>query len=250
MTCQNNTYGIVNTKTPREVVLLNTVGGCSWGRCAFCDYCNTFSRNTLEAVTHNASVLAQVTGVSNTLQIVCSANFVELPIATWFDIKHTCQARGIHTLIVETHWLYRKEVAHIRDFFAEAGVAVKLVYGIQTFDFFRREAEWFTGYGDVDAETLANYTDSINLLIGVRGQTLDDIVSDITTAKTYFSHTSIFAYEPFEGAALLRDNELMDAFYTSEVFDSIKDDPSIEILDGLDSRAPDHMGYVGVGAQY
>lgn len=251
MTFQTNMYGVVHNKTPREVVLLNTVGGCSWHRCAFCEYCNTYSRTALEAEKQNKQTLASVQGIYPTLQVVCSASFAELPVATWYDIKNKCYEKGINTLIVEMHWIHRESNALIRDFFQRGPIFinVQFIYGIETFNFRRREVEWFKGYGNISLNELKKYADSVNLLIGVKGQTMNDIENDIEIAVNHFVRTNVCVFEPND-TPVQRDWDLTNEFYESALFAKYKDDPRIEILDGLDKRAPDNLGFVGVGPSY
>lgn len=249
MTFQTNMYGVIHKKTPREVVLLNSVGGCSWRRCAFCEYCNTYSRTALEAEKLNEGTLCSVQGVYPTLQIICSASFSELPMITWYDILDVCQQRGIKTVVVESHWIFREHHSLIRDFFKASGIDVQIIFGLETFDFQRREVEWFKGYGRVTLEDVKKYADSVNLLIGVRGQTLESIEKDFETAVPNFVRTNVCVFEPND-TPVERDDELVEAFYNSELFAKYKDDPRVEILDGLDRRAPDTLGFVGVGPQY
>lgn len=247
MTHQINDYGVVYTKTPREVVLLNTVGGCSWAKCAFCDYCNTFGRTALDAEKKNRETLSKVTGSWSTLQIICSANFIEVPTATWFALRQLCNAKNIKTLILETHWIHREHDYAIRQFFK--GIRVEMVYGIETFNYNRREVEWFKGYGHISIEELKLYADAINLLIGVRGQTLDEIKHDIILALNNFKKVFIYVFETND-SDVQRDNALIDAFYNSDLFATLKNQINVEILDGMDSRAPDNLGFVGTGARY
>lgn len=251
MSNQHNVYGVVDTKLPREVVLLNTVGGCSWHNCAFCDYCNTFSNDAHAADRHNSAVLSKVTGIYGRLQIVCSANFMELPVMTWFNIAEVCNLHNIHTIIIESHWIYRGENgdSHVIDFFNKRDITVKVTHGIETFDYDMRERRWFKGYGNVQPEELRHYANHVNLLIGVMGQTLDGIIKDIMIALVNFEHVYVYAFESNE-TDVIRDKALMNQFYNSDFFTHNKTNPSLEILDGSDFRAPDHMGFVGVGAQY
>lgn len=247
MTIQPNNYGIVHTKTKREVILLNTVGGCSWGRCSFCEYKDTFSRNAQAAVINNRHVLEQLTGIYGVVQVICSASFVELPMSTWYDLRETCQRLGIHTLIIEMHWIWRNEQQRILEFFND--FTIRPVYGLETFNFVRRETEWFKGYGPVSIVDLKKYAFGINLLIGVKGQTMADIEEDVLMAKQYFGLVNVLVFEPND-TAVERDWDLCETFYNSDLFLKMKDDPQFEILDGLDRRAPDNLGFVGEGAKY
>lgn len=248
MQYQTHLYGVVETKLPREVVLLNTVGGCSWHNCAFCDYCDTFCTTGYDAALANANVLNHVTGRFGRLQIICSANFSELPIATMQDIGLLCNARHISDIWVETHWIHRDTDKVIRQLFKEYAVNVHFIYGVDTFNVAMREIQWFKGYGEVTPEQLAVYADEVNLLIGVRGQTVPGIMQDIEIALTHFLRVYVYAFEP-NSTSVERDDALLNELYTSAYFREIQSN-RIEFLDGLDSRAPDNLGYVGVGPQY
>jgi hypothetical protein len=78
---------------------------------------------------------------------------------------------------------------------------------------------------------------------------MDDIEKDFRIATENFIRTNVCVFEPND-TDVERDNELMEEFYNSALFRDFKDDPRVEILDGLDRRAPDNLGFVGVGAQY
>lgn len=249
MTVQPNLYGVVHSKIKREVVLLNTSGGCSWGRCAFCEYHYTYSRNAYEAAQFNKSVLANVRGVYDTLEVMCSASFVELPMETWYDLYDTCIKNGIKTIHIEMHWIHRKQVSRIREFFARGGITCVIVFGVETFDFYRREVEWYKGYGHATPEQIAEYADGINLLIGVKGETLESIEADVNIALSNFKIVNLLMFEPND-SPIERDNYLVDLFYNSKLFRDIHNLENVQILDGLDRRAPDNLGYVGVGAHY
>lgn len=248
MTIQPNVYGIVATKRPREVVLVNTVGGCSWHRCVFCEYCDTYSRTEHEAEIFNRSSLSNVTGAYGILQIVCSASFIELPTATWIDIRNLCVSKSISILMVESHWMHRQHDKDIRDFFR--GVCeIEVTYGVDSFDMNRRELEWFKGYGNFDISELKEHASAVNLLIGVEGQQLEEICHEIEFAVSNFPRVNVIAFEEND-TPVKRDKEVLENFYHSDTFYKYKDDPRVEIMDGCDSRAPDNLGNVGVGCRY
>lgn len=248
MTVQPNDYGVVHTKTRREVVLLNSVGGCSWGRCAFCEYHDTYSRNAQQARVSNRRVLDKVSGIYDTLQIVCSASFPELPMSTWYDIREVCRNKGIKKLIIELHWTWREEQSRIVEFFD--GIEILPIYGVETFDFFMREVCWFKGYGRITPAELRKYAWSVNLLIGVKEQTMEGITADVQSAvEAGFGLINLLVFAPND-TTIERDNDLCEQFYQSELFQNIKNNPQFEIVDGLDRRAPDNIGNVGAGSDY
>lgn len=249
MTIQPNLYGVVHTKIKREVVLLNSVGGCSWGRCAFCEYHYTYSHNVYEAARFNKSVLDNVRGLYDTLQVMCSASFVELPMETWYDIYDVCQMNGIKNLHLEMHWLHKDQIPRIREFFGRGGITCAIIFGVETFDFYMREVNWYKGYGHATPEEIAQYADGVNLLIGVKGETLESIEKDVNLALSKFRLVNLIAFETND-TPVTRDTQLLNDFYNSPLFYSIAHLPNVEILDGMDRRAPDNLGYVGVGAHY
>lgn len=123
-------YSQITNKIKREIVLLKA-RPCVWSKCAFCDYIEDNSTCTKETIEINQTILNKVTGQYGVLEVIDSASVFELPQETLNSIKHIIQIKHIHTLFIESHWIYHQRIQEIRNFF-EINVIVKS--GVETFD--------------------------------------------------------------------------------------------------------------------
>jgi len=236
-------YAPVAEKYPREVVLLRTQG-CFWKQCAFCDYYSDSSPDENENVALNREVLAKVTGKYGSLQVIDSASVFELPPENIKDILELCESLKIREVILETHFLYRDELSELAEKFRRCGVKTKYILGLETFDADIREDLFKKGIGKIENSQIAEGFAWANFLYGFEGQTLDGIMSDIRLGLKLFERITLSAFIP-NTTKIKRDNALINEFYESNLYKSIKDSKRVEILDILDSRAPDLLGGVG-----
>ena len=82
-------YSVVRHKYPREIVMLRGTG-CSWKKCAFCDYHLDFSTDTNKNFLLNKEVLSKVTGCYGVLEVDNCGSFTELDSSTMEEIKRVC----------------------------------------------------------------------------------------------------------------------------------------------------------------
>ncbi|WP_231385215.1 hypothetical protein [Candidatus Stoquefichus massiliensis] len=100
----------------REIVLLKAKP-CAWSICTFCDYIEDNSTCLEEMIAINHTVLDQITEEYGILEVIDSASIFELPQETLERIKQIIQAKHIHTLFIESHWLYYQHSQEIKKFF-------------------------------------------------------------------------------------------------------------------------------------
>jgi hypothetical protein len=236
-------YGIVTEKLPREVVLLQSIGGCSYGKCAYCDYKDDYAPTALSAIAVNRAALDNVTGTSSVLEVLNSASFSELPADNILDIFDICQKHSINTLITEQYWAFRGAIPRYKTMFGRIGVDIKFICGVETFDENYRENVLKKGMPNVSAEKIALYYSWVNLLFGITGQSLDKLKQDIDMAFSLFERVNLCIFEN-NTTNLKRDNRLINELYNSAFFAELKNNPRIEILDYADDRAPDKLGGV------
>ncbi|GHU36026.1 radical SAM protein [Clostridia bacterium] len=227
-------YSKVYSKYPREVVLLNSVGGCSWAKCSFCDYYTAFSANFPECGEFNKRFLANIDGEFGVLQVINSASFSEFPLATVFDIRDICANTHIKTLITEQHFLFAGENRRIAEFFSNTGTTVKFICGVETFDEDFRERVLIKGMQRVSPEMIAESFQWVNLLFGVKDirggrDPLERLQSDLDIAYNLFERINICVFGENTTNAK-RDGEAVERFYNSDFFNSIKDDPRTDPL--------------------
>lgn len=109
-------YSVIPEKNRREIVLLRAFP-CAWGKCSFCDYIEDNGRDEKEMAEQNRQVLSWVTGETGVLEVINSGSCFELPRGTLEDIRKIVHEKNIRRLIFESHWIYRKRLDEMREFF-------------------------------------------------------------------------------------------------------------------------------------
>ena len=217
-------YSLINDKMPREFLLLQGTG-CRWKRCTFCDYHTDSSPSPFET---NRHVLDKVTGKHGVLDIINSGSAMELDDKTIELIKQVVAEKGIRTLWFEAHYMYRHRLADFAAQFAPA--KVKFRCGIESFEPTLRTS-WNKGVApDVTPQDVAKYFKGVCLLCCTQGDSKERILSDIATARKYFEYFSINLFCN-NSTTVKRDDELA-AWFKAEVFPTLKECDSIEVLLG------------------
>lgn len=215
-------YAVIHEKFPREFVLLQG-RGCRWAKCLYCDYHADVSSSPYET---NLPVLQQVTGCYGVLDVINSGSAPELDADTLRLIRETVQARGIHTLWFEAHYIYRHRLEDFARQFAPA--QVKFRCGIESFDGALRERLRKGISAEVRPDDVARYFKGVCLLCGMEGDTRERILSDIAIARRHFEYASVNLFCP-NSTPVKRDDELCQ-WFLDEVYPALKDDTNFEVL--------------------
>lgn len=228
----------------RECVLLVSLG-CSWGKCAFCDYQDDKSSSVLACDAVNKKVLKQVKGKEigvSTLDVTCSASYTELPFTTMNYIRDTCIEKGIKTVILEGHYIYRDSNHYFTDFFGCYGIKVLFRCGVETFDEHIREDILHKGLPNVTPEQLAEHYDWINIMFGMEGQTIDRLKKDIEIGFKYFKRINLSIYTSVKGGPK-RDEDAIREFYEGNLYRELTLNPNIDIYDEWDEGNEHKVGH-------
>jgi hypothetical protein len=209
---------------PREVVLLKGLP-CIWGRCAFCDYVedNTRDEEWIQRVADEN--LARVTGEFGRLQLVNSGSIQELPAGVREHIRDLLKARGIGEFWTESYWAYRGRFEEMRRFF-EADT--HLFLGVETFDDRVRNGVLNKSMHWAGPDEVAALTDSICLMVGLRGQTRETVRRDIDLLLAKFRYGIVNIFTPNLLSAGLLDEEIRAWF--AEEFAWLAKHPSVDVL--------------------
>ena len=162
-------YSEITEKIKREIVLLKA-RPCIWSQCRFCDYIEDNSTCLQEMIEINDEVLNKVTGKYGVLEVIDSASIFELPQQSLDRIKEIIHTKHIHTLFVESHWLYHKRIQEIRDFF---GIKVIVKIGVESFDNEFRNTFLNKNACFESVDELKKYFDSPCLMVGIQGHCLN-----------------------------------------------------------------------------
>ncbi len=218
-------YSIIENKNKREIVLLRG-SGCVWKKCTFCDYHFDYSKNIEDNYKLNKDVLNKVSGVYEKLEIINSGSFCELDIDTREYISKICKLNNISEISVELHWVFRGEIEKIKKFFYPIHVNFKI--GIETFDVNFRETKLKKGMEQAEVDEIKQYFQDCCLLIGILGQTKEQIMNDIEIALSNFNRVCINVFNN-NTTDIKRDDMLVEWFVT-ELYDKYIENERIDIL--------------------
>lgn len=216
-------YSKVTNKNKREILLLKA-SPCKWGRCKFCDYILDNSENEEENIKTNEKELQKVTGEFGVLEVINSGSIFELPKKNLDTIKKIVQEKNIKLLIFEAHWIYRKRLQELKDFF---NIPVIYKLGLETFDDNFRNNVLNKGIIINHPTDVSKYYDSICLMVGIKGQTKESIDKDIKYLLKYFKKGCINIWIE-NSTGFKRDNELVKWF--KEKYYYLESNENIEIL--------------------
>jgi hypothetical protein len=217
-------YGRYTGQHPREVVLLKGLP-CVWSRCTFCDYIddNTTDVDQIRRVADEE--LAKVTGEFGRLQVINSGSIQELPMFLRQRLRDLMREKNIREFWTESYWAYRRDFAATRDFF---GVETHLFLGVETFDDHVRNVILNKSMHWSGPDEVAAATDSICLMIGIRGQTQDMIRRDIDILRAKFRYGIINLFTENRLSAGLMD-EAIKAWFREE-YGWLEREPNLNVL--------------------
>lgn len=215
-------YSLITTGMKREFILLQGTG-CRWRKCTFCDYYEDASENPFEI---NKQVLGNVTGIYGVLDIINSGSCQEYDEETIRLIQKTTAEKNISSLWFESHWMYSNTLESFRKLFPSADVHFRC--GAETFNP-KLRTSWNKGIAeDVTPEDIRKYFDGVCLLVGIKGQTREDIMKDVEIAERLFDYYSVNLFCP-NSTATERDDELAEIFIR-EIAPIIRRSPKAEVL--------------------
>lgn len=218
-------YSVISEKQKREIVLLRG-SGCVYKKCAFCDYYLDACADEESNFRLNAAVLEQVTGVYENLEVINSGSVFELDKKTLDLIKHICRQKGISVIHFESHYMYDSKIPALRREFS--GFNLKLKLGLESFDYNFRENVLKKGIKERSDEVICKNFDEANLLVGVKGQTLESMQNDIELGLKYFERICVNVM--CKNSSQIQPDGQVIAEFLNKIYPQIKDNPRADIL--------------------
>lgn len=217
-------YAEITSKLPREIVLLKGLP-CVWSKCTFCDYIddNTTDQALIERVANQE--LSKITGKHRRLEVINSGSIQELTPTVLNRIRDLLLQLQIEEFICESYWSYRKQWDRTRAFF-EIPTRIKL--GVETFDYHVRNVVLNKAMPFDSPDDVARLTDTICLMVGVKGQTQDMVRRDVEILLDKFSFGCVNLFTANAKSDGLMDEDIKAWF--EEEFAWLNDHPTIEIL--------------------
>ncbi len=221
-------YSIIEAKNPREIVLLRG-SGCRWKKCTFCDYHTDASPDEAANFALNCEVLAQVTGAFRRLEVINSGSFPELDSGTLTRIEAVCREQAIRFLHIECHWMYRRLLHDFHRRMAAAGTEVKFKIGVETFDAYLRDKVLRKGMDGVSPEEIAEAGFSeVNLLMGINGQSVERMKTDIEIGLQYFERVCVNLMTA--NSTPIKPVSALTRAFIEEIYPLYKDNSRVDIL--------------------
>ena len=214
-------YSEIQKGMKREFLLLQGTG-CRWRKCSFCDYYLDKSENPFAV---NEPILRMVTGKYGVLDIINSGSAMEFDGKTISLIREITEEKNISDLWFEAHWMYRKKLS---DFSRNFPCRVHYRIGIESFNPELRE-KWHKGIGaDVTPEMVREYFDGVCLLVGMDGQTEEDIISSVEIAESLFDYYSVNLFCP--NSSIEKRNDNLARIFIEKLYPKIAKSRKAEIL--------------------
>ena len=220
-------YSIIIEKDKREIVLL--IGnGCKWQKCKFCNYFLDREGEEEKQFKINREVLSKVTGKYGKLEAINSGSIFELNEKSQKELLNTCLNKKINTLIIESHYMYKKQIKELREKCKQLNIDLKVKGGVETFDEDFRENVMKKGFGKPTIEEFKETFNQINLLVGVKGQKIEQIEKDIKIGVENFERVCINIYKEMDDI-MPQDEEIKKGFM-ERIYPKYKDNPRVDIL--------------------
>lgn len=220
-------YSKILDKDKREIVLL--IGnGCKWSKCKFCNY--HLDRNNVEEEQFkiNNEILNKVTGKFQVLEAINSGSIFELNKRSFGKLLEVCIKKNVKRLIIESHYMYKKQIEELRNKCKELNIQLQVKGGVETFNADFREKVLNKGFGYPTIEELKKVFDVVNLLVGVQGQTIEQIENDINIGIQNFDRVCINVYKEMDDI-MPADEELKSEFM-KEIYPKYKNYLNVDIL--------------------
>ena len=215
-------YSKITKKMPREAILIQGTG-CIWKKCIFCDYYLDVSENPFEI---NRSAIDSLTGEFGILDVSNSGSAMEIDEGTLFYLIKKVEEKKIHTVWFEARWNYRNKFYEFRKKFPKTNIKFRI--GVETFNPELR-GKWKKGIApDISAKDIAEYYNGVSLMVGLEGQTIQDIYKDIETADKYFEYFSLNVFTP--NTTPCKPNAEIINIFIKKILPQIKDNPKADIL--------------------
>lgn len=220
-------YSKILDKDKREIVLL--IGsGCKWQKCKFCNYYLDRTKDNDEQYRINKEVLDNVTGEFQVLEAINSGSIFELNEKSKKELLKTCKEKNIKRLIIESHYMYKDKIKEFKKECKDLKIDLKVKGGIETFDENFRENVLNKGFGKPSLEELIEIFDEINLLVGIKGQTFEQVKKDIEIGLENFERICVNLYK--EMPDIMPQDEILKKRFLDELYPIYKENDKMDIL--------------------
>ena len=162
------------------------------------------------------------------LEAINSGSIFELNQRSRKELLDTCIKKNIKRLIIESHYMYYRQIAEFRKECKELGIDLKVKGGVETFDEDFREDIMKKGFGRPTLEQLKEVFDEINLLVGVKGQNIEQVKKDLEIGINNFERICVNLYKEMDD--IMEADEELKKEFIREVYPLYKENSKVDIL--------------------
>ncbi len=124
--------------------------------------------------------------------------------------------------------MYKNRIKEFRKECKELGITLKTKGGLETFDADFRENVMNKGFGNPSLEELKETFDEINLLVGVKGQNIEQVEKDIELGLENFERVCVNLYKEMDD--IMEGDENLKKEFMDKLYDKYKDNDRVDIL--------------------
>lgn len=169
-----------------------------------------------------------MTGEFGVLEAINSGSIFELNERSFNELIEVCKQKQIKRLIIESYYMYKKQITELRKKCEKLEIVIQVKGGVETFDADFREKVLMKGFGYPTLEELKETFDVVNLLVGVKGQTLEQIEADIKIDIENFDRVCVNLYNEMDD--IMPADEKLKARFMKEIYPLYKDFENMDIL--------------------
>lgn len=124
--------------------------------------------------------------------------------------------------------MYKNKIKEFRKECEDLGITLKTKGGLETFDTEFRENVMKKGFGNPTLEELKDTFDEINLLVGVKGQNIEQVEKDIELGLENFERVCVNLYKEMED--IMPGDEELKKEFMEKLYDKYKNNERVDIL--------------------
>lgn len=187
----DNQDNILNAEK-REMVLLKASPCCHRQHCKFCDYyTDNLELKPNEIISFNTKVLSNVSGKFGILEVINSGSVFELPSSTINEIMNIAAQKNINIIYFESFPGYMKKIPDLKSLFLNNGIALRFRVGLETFNEELRVNIFGKKIFNSLIQDMKKMYYSTCLLVGIEGQSKEDVINDISEGLSHFEKITI-----------------------------------------------------------
>lgn len=124
--------------------------------------------------------------------------------------------------------MYKSRIITLREKCSKLGIVLQVKGGVETFDADFREKILNKGFGYPTLSDLQEVFDIVNLLVGVEGQTIEQVEENIKIGMENFDRVCVNLYKEMDD--IMPANEDLKRKFMQEVYPLYKDFENVDIL--------------------